>query len=153
MFWRLVVTLQTDGSDVSEVGTTWLLVDWTQVEFWVSHVLLEVDGKDVDDGDRDKQHFGSGFGQTRVLLVPPGAIEVEAVDIDTFSRSCCHVFLHHSCHVVVDNDTVQCPSLVCSSHLLPHGRDETLWVEETGHPERVRSSLKHPAAELGISLQ
>ena len=130
-----MVALQTDSGDVGQVRTTWLLVNGTHVELWVLNVLLEVDGKDVDDGNRDKQHLRGGFCQTSVLLVPPGTIEVEAVDIDTFGRRRGDVLLHHPCHFVVDNDTVQGPAFVCSGHLLSHGRDEALRVEEASHPE------------------
>ena len=147
-----MVALQADRGDVGQVGTTRLLVDGTQVELWVSNVFLEVDGKDVDDGNGDKQHLRSRLSQTSVLLVPPGTVEVEAVDVDTFSWGRRDVLLHHPCHFVVDNDTVQSPAFVCSSHLLSHGRDEALRIEEASHPERVWSSFKDPATKLGISL-
>ena len=71
----------------------------------------------------------------------------------TFSWWCCYIFLHHFSHFVVDDDAVEGPALVSSGHLLPHGRDEALRVEEAGHPEAVGSTLKHPATELSVSLQ
>ena len=39
------------------------------------------------------------------------------------------------------------------THLLSHGRQEALRVEEPRHPETVWSSLEHPAPELGVPLQ
>ena len=61
VFWWLVVALQANGRDIGEVSATWLLVDWTQIELWVSDILLQVHCKYVDDGDGNKQHFWSGL--------------------------------------------------------------------------------------------
>ena len=56
-----MVALQANGSDVREVSATWLLIDWTEIEFWVSDILPQVHCKYVDDGNGNKQHFGRGL--------------------------------------------------------------------------------------------
>ena len=62
MLRRLVVALQCDRGYVSKVSTTRLLVDRTLIELWIPHIIFEVDGKDVDNRDWNKQYFGCGFG-------------------------------------------------------------------------------------------
>ena len=40
-----------------------------------------------------------------------------------------------------------------SCDLLPHRCQKTLWVEETSHPEHVRSTVEQPARELCVPIE
>jgi len=74
-------------------------------------------------------------------------------NIDTLRRCTGYIFLHHLSHFIVQHDGIQCPTLVGPGDLLPHGRQESLWVEEPGHPEDIGATLKQPAVELGVAVK
>ena len=145
--------LQQKSRNVRQVRPAGLLVDGTDIEPGILHSVPVVDGVDVNDGEVREEDLGRRFRQTGVLAVPASPVEVEPLDVDTFGWGRGAVLLCHSGDVVVHHDRVERPALVRPGHLLPHGRDEALGVEEAGHPEAVGPALEDPAAELGVSLQ
>lgn len=147
------VAAQTESRDVGQVGTAWFLVDWADVGLGIFHVILHVDGKDVHDGNLDEKYFWCGLDQLAVSLVPASTIQVQSIHVDPLGRGACYLLSHHLGHLVVDNDAVQGPPLVGPRHLLSHGRHKPLGVEEPRHPETAGAAFKHPATELGVSLQ
>lgn len=143
--------LQEEREDVGEVRAPWLPVDWTLIEPGLLGAH-GVDGIDVDHGEKGEEDLGRGFDEFAVAAVPACTVQEQTVHVDTFWRRATDVFLHESCHVIVEYHAVQGPALVGSGDLLPHGSQEALWIEEAGHPEDVRSTLKTPGVELGIPL-
>ena len=149
---RCLYRLQQQTRYVSQVGAVRFLVHGTHVQFRVVSVF-GVHGIDVHHWNRRKEDFWCGFGQPVVLSVPRGSVKKQTVYVDPFVRRSFTLFPVHPSHVVVDDDRVQRPPLVCSSHLLPHGRHEALRVEEPRHPEAAGSPVKDPAPELRVSLK
>jgi hypothetical protein len=112
-----------------------------------------VDGKEVDERQGSMKHLRGGIAELAVAAVPAGTLKEEPVDVDTFLRWSCGVLLRvELCHFVSKDDTVQSPALVCTRDLLSHGCDESLGVEEAGHPEVVRTTIKAPRVELSMTL-
>ena len=102
------------------------------------------------------------------------AHKICTVYVDSLWRRIVNIFLCESSDQILTDDRVQSPALVRSRHLLPHGSQEALGVEEPGHPEylklksRRRSyifslykcaffylwpSVIAPPPELSVSLQ
>ena len=52
-----------------------------------------------------------------------------------------NVLLGEARHQVLADDGVEGPSLVRPGHLLPHGGQEALWIEEPRHPEYLIGDL------------
>ena len=48
-----------------------------------------------------------------------------------------NVLLGEARHQILADDGVEGPALVRAGHLLPHGRQEALRVEEASHPEHL----------------
>ena len=71
----------------------------------------------------------------------------------TFTGRWSDVFFHQLCHVVIQYNCVESPTFVSSCDLLTHGCQETLRVEESGHPEHARPSLEQPACELTVPIK
>ena len=71
----------------------------------------------------------------------------------TFAGWRSDILLHHLGHVVIEYNCVQRPALVSSGDLLTHRRQKTLWVEESSHPEHIRSTFEQPAAELRMTIK
>ncbi len=63
---------------------------------------------------------------------PPCA---QTMDVDSLGRWVVDVFFGESGDQVLANDAVQGPAFVTPSHLLAHGREEALRVEEPRDPE------------------
>lgn len=152
MVWVLV-GLQKQREDVGQVGTTRLLVDGTLIQVGGLAGLVHVGGKNVGDWEGSVQDLGGGLYQATVPAVPAGPIQEQAVDVHTFVGRGVDVLLHHPGDLVVQYHGVQSPALVGAGNLLSHGSQETLRVEESGHPERSGSSLKQPGGELLVSVQ
>ena len=71
----------------------------------------------------------------------------------TFLWRAADVLFHQFGDLIVQHHGIQGPAFVSPGDLLSHGCQETCWVEEPGHPETVRSALKQPAVELGVTVQ
>ena len=150
--WMMVAT-EVESCDVRQVSATRFLVDWTDVELGIIHVILHVDGEYVDYWNLDKQDFQGRLNQAAVSFVPACTIQVQTVYVDPFLGGTGDVLFHHLGYLIVDNDAVQGPPLVCPRHFLSHGRHETLGVEEASHPETVGTTFEDPAAKLCVPLQ
>ena len=144
---------QTDCCDVRQVSASWLLVDWAEVELGVSKMVRGVDCIQVDHRERGEEHLGRWLHQTTALAVPASTIQVQSIHIHSLWRWVGHIFPHHTGHVIVQQHRVECPALVSASHLLSHGCQEALRIEEASHPEHVRPGLEDPAGELAVPLQ
>ena len=59
------------------------------------------------------------------------------VNVNPFWWRVVNVLLGEARYQVLADDGVEGPSLVRPGHLLPHGGQEALRVEETGHPEHL----------------
>ena len=59
------------------------------------------------------------------------------VNVNPLWRRVVNVLLGEARYQVLADDGVEGPSFVRPGHLLPHGGQEALWVEETGHPENL----------------
>ena len=76
-------------------------------------------------------YLGRGLGQPGVAAVPAGAVQEEAVDVDSshllWGRGP-HVLPHHPGDLVAEDHRVQGPAFgqVGARGLLTHGRQETL---------------------------
>ena len=99
-------------------------------------------------GYHGEQNFWGGIAQLSIAPVPSGSIQVQAVDVHTLWRGRSHLVFGHLCDLIEHDDAVQCPALVRSGHLLSHGRNEALRVEEASHPKDVRAAIKYPCPEL-----
>ena len=72
-----------------------------------------------------------------------GTFKVEAVDVDALGRRLGDLLAAEARHGTVEDDRVEGPALVRPRHLLAHGRQKTLRIEETRHPKHLRLALEH----------
>lgn len=63
------------------------------------------------------------------------------MNVDALWRRIVDVLLGEPGHQVLTDDAVQGPAFVAPRHLLPHGRQETLRVEKSGHPEDLKKLM------------
>ena len=71
------------------------------------------------------------------------------VNVDALRRRVVDVLLGEARDEVLADDGVERPPLVRARHLLPHGRQEALRVEEPRHPEHLQ---ERDARALTVSL-
>ena len=143
---------QTHGCDVRQVCAMRLLVHRTHVHVWVLDKGTQVDCKQVEHRQLTEQHLVGRLGQLAPSSVPASPIQEEAVHIDPLRGWVCHIVLQHLSDFIVKDNTVQSPPLVGVGHFLPHGRQESLRVEETCHPEDVGTSSEEPLGELSVPV-
>jgi hypothetical protein len=72
---------QYEGDEV-EIGSAWLLVDWTLVELGI--VRSRLDGIHVDDGKAGEEYLVVRLGQAVRSSVPRRPLEEQSVDVDAF---------------------------------------------------------------------
>mmetsp|Transcript_483 Transcript_483/g.1379 ORF Transcript_483/g.1379 Transcript_483/m.1379 type:complete len:210 (-) Transcript_483:7210-7839(-) len=149
----VLATRKVDHADVLEVGPSGLLVDGTFVQSGVTP-RCRVDGIQMQHWQRHIQHLWVLLGETRVFLVPPGAIKEEAVDVDALLRRRGYFLLcDEAGHVVGHDHHVKCPSFVGPGDLLSHRRVEALCVEKSSHPEGLGAAIETPTVELGVAVK
>ena len=59
------------------------------------------------------------------------------MNVDPLRRRVVNVLLGEARHQILADDGVEGPALVRAGHLLSHGRQEALRVEEASHPEHL----------------
>ena len=59
------------------------------------------------------------------------------MNVDPLRRRVVNVLLGEARHQILADDGVEGPALVRAGHLLPHGRQEALRVEEASDPEHL----------------
>lgn len=97
----------------------------------------------MNDGHRLEQHLVDRFDQQRPLQVPAGAIDEQTVHVTAlFWRFLALLRRLQFGHFVVHGDHVEGPALVGTRHLLSHGGEEALRIEEAGHPESGGTTLQ-----------
>ena len=129
--------LQAHGCDVREVCTSWLLVYRACVELVVALVVISIDSVEVYHGEGCEQDLGLRLHQLAALAVPACSVQVQSVHIYAFKGWGQHFLFHHLCDIIVEDNRIQCPALMCSCHFLPHCSQEALGVKEASHPEYV----------------
>ena len=149
MLGLLFARLEEERKYVGEIGTAWLLVHWTHVV--ALEVLGLVDGVDPGHGQISEEHLGRRLRQAAETLVPAGAVQVQAVNVDALGRRRRDVLLHLGGDLVVEEDGVERPLLVARDLLL-HGGEEALRVEEAREPEAVRLAVEQPRVKLSIAI-
>ena len=96
---RILRGFQLYRSDVGEIRTTRLLVDWTVVHPGVG-IGRAVDGVDVNDWKRLEQHLGLRFDELATAPVPTCSLQEQAVHVHALLRWLADVILVVTCHVV-----------------------------------------------------
>ena len=85
---------QIHGSDVGEVGAPRLFVDGTRIHLGVLDVFSHVDGVEVNDGKRSKEHLGQWFHKLASPPVPASSIQEQTMYVDPLGGRMVDVFLH-----------------------------------------------------------
>ncbi len=100
-----------------------------------------------------EEDLGGGLCELGASPVPACAVQEQAMYIHPLPWWLADFLLHHFGDVVVEDDRVQGPALVCPGDFLSHGRQKPLRIEESRHPEYVGSCSEDPLGELATSLQ
>ena len=64
--------------------------------------------------------------------------EVRTVNVNSLWWRIMDILLCKSCHQILANNTVKCPSFVTSCNFLPHSSQETLRIEKSSHPKYLQ---------------
>lgn len=97
----VLIGLQEDGCNVSQVRPARFLVDWTLVHASVLFVGCGVDGVNVNDRHGLKQDFGFGLDEFAAPLVPPSSLKEESVHVHALRGWGSDVVFHLAGDVVV----------------------------------------------------
>ena len=111
-----------------------------------------IDGIDVNDRHGLVQNLRPRLHELPCPLVEVGPLHEESVYVDPLGRMLVDLVLAVPGDQVLGDHTVQGPALVGASHLLLHGREEALGIEEARHPEDLGSAPVTPGPELSVSL-
>ena len=144
---------QRHSCDVGQVCAARFLVNRAHVHLGVFGVFCGVDSIQVNDGQLCEQHLGGGLSEFAAPAVPASPIQVQPMHVDPLCGRVLHLFLHHLCDIIVQDDRVEGPALVGSGHLLAHGREEALRVKEPRHPKHVGPGSEDPVRELIVAFQ
>ena len=146
--------MQAECCYVGQVCATGLLVHRTGVHLGVTDETVgRVHCVQMHHGERGGEDLWGGLCQPTPPPVPPGPVQVQPVHVDPFWRGLGHLLPGHPGDIVLKDDGIQCPALVCPRHFLPHGRQEALGVKEASHPEDVGTSGEYPLVELSVPFQ
>lgn len=139
------------GRNVREIGSPGFLVDGTEVHAWIV-TRRAVDGVYVNHGQWFKQNFGFWFDEADTSAIPSCTFQEETIHVHALRWGLRDVVLNVPRDVIVKHHSVQSPALVRTRHFLSHGSEESLWVEESCHPERVGAAVEAPGVELCVAF-
>ena len=113
----ILIGLQLDSRNVGQICTPWFLVDRTHIHAWIM-TTGAVNCIDMNDRHRFEKHFGFRFNEFASTSVPSSAFQQQAPDVNTLCWGIWEVVPEIASDVIVQDDSVQGPTLVGSSHLL-----------------------------------
>lgn len=147
-------TIQIDSRNVREVSPSRLFIDGTRIHLVLvlRHFVSLLNSMYINHSHCVEQHLHFRLDQSQVALVPTSALEEQPVDKDAVFRRVLDVLLVASRSSVAEHYGVQGPSLVLTRHLLTHGSEEALWVEESCHPEDRWTAIAEPIAKLRVAV-